>query len=176
MAEPSAEDVFGPAVIFTALMEAGVSFTFVGFITHYACELYDQQHPGEPSGEGNEPRSHAENRNRLAHALRKLGAAGQTENGTTELFTGDGSALADRHQLFQTPHGVIRTSVRTPTADEEIAGMDTFTAGIRINITVPTSRLRSYVETGKFPGLVGVLEIVELFDAGRAGGDHQRHG
>jgi hypothetical protein len=52
--------------------------------------------------------------------------------------------------------------------------MDTLTAGIRINITVSTPKLRSYVATGKFPGLVDVLEIVELFDTDRASGDPNR--
>lgn len=48
--------------------------------------------------------------------------------------------------------------------------MDVLAAGIRISIIVPTSRLRSYVATGKFPGLVSALEIVELFDAPETSG------
>jgi len=33
-----------------------------------------------------------------------------------------------------------------------------------ICIHVPTPKLRSYVATGKFPGLAAVLEIIEVFE------------
>jgi hypothetical protein len=96
--------------------------------------------------------------------LRELGAATRTENGTPELFTGDGSALAGSYQHFQTPHGDIEVSVHTPTGDQGRSGIDALADGIVICVYVPTPKLRSYVATGKFPGLGAVLEIIEIFE------------
>lgn len=163
--EPEAEGSFGPAVIFAALVEAGVRFHFVGFVTHYACQLYHQQHPANPASVSWQPQSHAENRIRLARALRELGVVAQTDNG---------AAVAVGQQRFETRHGDINVFVRTPTADEAVPGMDELSDGIRISITVPTTTLRSYVATGEFPGLLSVLEIVELFDASGSSGDANR--
>lgn len=155
----AAEDSFGPAVIFVALMEAGVRFHFIGFITHYASQLHDQH----PVRAVDHPRSHAENRDRLARVLRELGAA--TDNGIPEPFTGDGSALTAGNHRFQTRHGDVAVYVHTDVQD--VPGLDEFSDGIQINITVPLPRLRAYVATGKFPGLDDVLEILELFESSR---------
>ncbi|TCO19078.1 hypothetical protein EV652_11455 [Kribbella steppae] len=47
------DDSFGPAVIYAALVEEGVEFHFVGFVTHYAAEWYHKRRPAIAAGEAN---------------------------------------------------------------------------------------------------------------------------
>lgn len=53
-----------------------------------------------------QPQSHAVNRNRLARALRKLGAATRAEDGALESFPSDGSGLNSGSHLFHTRNAI----------------------------------------------------------------------
>jgi hypothetical protein len=162
-AGPAAEDSFGPEVIFAALRESGVRCRLIGFVAGYASQLNRQKHPATPAPEGHRPRSHAENKDRLAGVLRELGATVRPENGTPEAFTGDGAALTDGRQSFRTPHGDIEVSVGAPVVDQARPDMDPLPTGLTISIHVSISSLRSSVATGKFPGLEVVLDSFEIF-------------
>lgn len=157
---PAAE--FGPAVIYDALLSAGVRFHFIGFVTHYAAELC-----GEKSAERNPARSHEDNVERLARALVTLDARTRTVEGHLAPFTGDSAALHDIHQWFETPHGKVMAGVRVP--GEAIPGRDSIVAGVRICIDTSVEVLRAHAATGRFPGLDYIVEIVELFESAGAG-------
>src|SRR5262245_41138128 len=132
---------FGPAVIISVLREAGVDFGCVGFVTAYALEVDRRQRTDD------RPRSDAENKDRLARALRELGAV--TDN---QPFIGDGTALASGRHEFRTQHGEVWVNTRTATS-----GRHAFAEGVRIQIYIPTEELKAYEATGKYPGLADVV-------------------
>ncbi|MGO1057265.1 hypothetical protein [Crossiella sp. CA198] len=155
---------FGPAVIFNALLAAGVRFTFVGFITWHAAQLCQEQPPPEVP----EPQSHEENLTRLACALVAIGVGSESADGAVRPFAGDPAALMDSDRWFTSPHGSVRVSVRYP-LDPRTAGserdQDPLASAVRIVISTSATVLRQYLATGKYPGLDELVETVELFDS-----------
>jgi hypothetical protein len=151
---------FGPAVIYSALITAGVLFHFIGFVTHYAAQRCEAAGLAERS----HPRSHQDNLERLAHALVTLEASYVIEDGRLEPFRGGAEALAGVYERFKTPHGSVLVSVHDDAGEGQADG-DADMSKVRICITTPASVLRAHAATGRYPGLQDLVEILELWDS-----------
>ncbi|MFE9577339.1 hypothetical protein ACFYO1_13195 [Nocardia sp. NPDC006044] len=153
-------DAFGPEVLFTALMDQGVQFHYIGFITHEAAQRYNRRHRGQaPRPQG---LSHGDNLIRLAFALRSVGASGRTGTGELAPFTGHGSDVARTTEIFETRHGTIHITTYPSNEDRALPG--SLSNQVRVVISIPTARLRGYIASGRFDDLGQLLEIVQLLD------------
>ncbi|WP_280354723.1 hypothetical protein [Nocardia otitidiscaviarum] len=156
----SPTDEFGPEVLFTALMDEGVQFVFVGFITHYAAQRYERRH--RTGGLGS-PRTlaHGESLERLARALRSVDATVRGRSGEPTPFAGCGADLAGINEVFETPYGTV--SIVTDASEYDVGSPEG--TRIRIAIGCPTEYLRACAASGRFDDeLNRLLEIVELFE------------